>query len=101
MFCRNPGWARRTIAAGLAAAAIMASTFRLRAELPEWMRNVETASRWHEAIFRTVPTPSGPVEVRRSPADMYDALRRAPGPATHQQSLAVRPPAAAGNLRVI
>jgi tetratricopeptide (TPR) repeat protein len=81
MFCRDRGRTRRTIAAGLAAAAIVASTFRVRAELPEWLRNVETAARWHDAIFQTLPTPAGPVEVRRSPADMSEALRRVPGPA--------------------
>ena len=81
---------RRRVGAGLAAAAIAASTFGLRAELPEWVRNVETAGRWHDAIFRTVPTPAGPVEVRRSPADAHDALRTAPGAATDRELLALR-----------
>ena len=90
MSCRDVARKRRRVAAGLAAAAIAASTFGVRAELPEWVRNVETAGRWHDAIFRTVPTPTGPVEVRRSPADAHDALRTAPGAAADRELLALR-----------
>src|SRR6185295_7475574 len=81
---------RRSAMAGFVAVAIIASTFVLRAELPEWARNVETAGRWHDAIFRTVPTPAGPVEVRRSPADAHEALRTAPGAAADRELLALR-----------
>ena len=54
------------------------------------MRNVETAARWHDAIFRTVSTPAGPVEVRRSPADAHDALMNVAGAATDRELLALR-----------
>src|SRR5688500_15187806 len=90
MSSRDVARRRRRVGAGLATAAIAASTFGLRAELPEWVRNVETAGRWHDAIFRTVPTPAGPVEVRRSPADAHDALRTAAGAATDRELLALR-----------
>ena len=82
----------------VAAAAIVAATFGLRAELPEWVRNVETAARWHDAIFRTVPTPAGPVEVRRSPADAHDALTKIAGAATDRELLALRARAAEEKL---
>ena len=78
--------------------AIVASTFSLRAELPEWVRNVEAGGRWHDAIFRTLPTPAGPVEVRRSPADAHDALAAAPGAATDRDLLALRARAAEEKL---
>jgi Flp pilus assembly protein TadD len=92
---RTPG---RAAAAGLVVTAIAASTLGLRAELPEWVRNVETAGRWHDAIFRTVPTPEGPVEVRRSPADTYDALTRVPGAGADRELLALRARAAEEKL---
>jgi cellulose synthase operon protein C len=76
--------------AGVAAAAIVAATLGVRAELPEWVRNVETASPWHDAIFRTLPTPVGPIEVRRAPADAHEALGRVSGAAADQQLLALR-----------
>ena len=86
------------VAVGLAALAIVASTFGLRAELPEWVRNVETGGRWHDAIFRTLPTPAGPVEVRRSPADAHDALAAVPAGATDRDLLALRARAAEEKL---
>ena len=97
MSCRRLG-TRGRVAAGLAAAAIVGSTFGLRAELPEWVRNVETAGRWHDAMFRTVPTPAGPVQVRRSPADAHDALTRIQGAATDRDLLALRARAAEEKL---
>src|SRR6185503_4638717 len=90
MSSRDVARKHRRVGAGLAAAAIAASTFGLRAELPEWVRNVETAGRWHDAIFRTVSTPAGPVEIRRSPADAHDALTRVPGAAADLELLALR-----------
>jgi Flp pilus assembly protein TadD len=101
MSCRRDasGMSRRTrVATGLVAVTVVASTFGLRAELPEWVRNVETAGRWHDAIFRTVPTPAGPVEVRRSPADAHDALTKIPGAATDREWLALRARAAEEKL---
>src|SRR5258708_7573868 len=89
---------RRVVATGLVVIAIAASTLGLRAELPEWVRNVETTGRWHDAIFRTVSTPEGPVEVRRSPADAYDALTRVPGAAPDRELLALRARAAEEKL---
>jgi tetratricopeptide (TPR) repeat protein len=86
------------MAAGLVLTAIAASTLGLRAELPEWVRNVETAGRWHDAIFRTVPTAAGPVEVRRSPADAYEALASAPAAAADRELLALRARAAEEKL---
>ena len=88
----------RVVATGLVVTAIAASTLGVRAELPEWVRNVETAGRWHDAIFRTVPTPEGAVEVRRSPADAYDALTSVPGAATDRELLALRARAAEDKL---
>jgi len=88
----------RKCRACLVALAIVAATFGLRAELPEWVRNVETAARWHDAIFQTAPTPAGPVEVRRSPSDAYDALTKMPGAATDRELLALRGRAAEEKL---
>jgi tetratricopeptide (TPR) repeat protein len=90
MSCRDLVAARARVAAALALTAIAASTLAVRAELPEWIRNVESAGRWHDAIFRTVPTPAGPVEIRRSPADAHDALTRASGAAADRELLALR-----------
>jgi tetratricopeptide (TPR) repeat protein len=98
MSYRDVRRARALLIAGLVLAAIAASALGLRAELPEWVRNVETGGRWHDAIFRTVPTPEGPVEVRRSPADAYDALTRVPGAAADRELLALRARAAEDKL---
>src|ERR1700704_1324856 len=88
-------------AGGLAAVAIVASSFGLRAELPEWVRNVEAGGRWHDAIFRTLPTPAGPREVRRSPPDAHDALTTVSGAATDRDLLALRAHAAEENLDLV
>src|SRR3982074_211201 len=103
MSCRNSTCpvfrrARGLTAAVLVFAAIAASRLGLRAELPEWVRNVETAGRWHDAIFRTVPTPRGPVEVLRSRAAAYGALTSAPGAAADGELLALRARAAEEKL---
>src|SRR4051812_48364223 len=90
MSCRNRGWTGWRVATWLAAAAIVASTFAAHAELPEWVRNVETSASWHDAVFRTVAPPAGPVEVRRSPADAHDALARIPNSAADAELLAMR-----------
>ena len=72
------------------ALAIVATTFAVRAELPEWVRNVESTGRWHDAIFRVVQTPAGPVEVRRAPADAHAALLKAGAGSSDQDLLALR-----------
>ena len=89
---------RRLAIAGLVATAVFAATFRARAELPEWVRNVDATARFHDAIFRTVATPSGPVEVRRAPADVHDTLARMPGGAADLELFAVRARAAEEKL---
>ena len=81
---------RACVATGVVAVAVVASTFGLRAELPEWIRNVESAGRWHDAIFRTVLTPAGPVEIRRSPAEAHEALAKSSGTAPDRELLALR-----------
>ncbi len=98
MSCRDWSWTRGYIGTAVALAAIGASTYSLRAEWPEWIRNVETGGRWHDAIFRTVPTPSGAVEVRRSPADAHEALTRAAAVTSDLQLLALRARAAEETL---
>ncbi len=65
---------RGFITGGVAVAAVALSTLGVRAELPEWVRNVDVASRFHDAVFRTVAMPGGPVEVRRAPAETHEAL---------------------------
>ena len=89
MSCRRE-WRRGRVAIGVIAAAMAASTLGLRAELPDWVRNVETASRWHDALFRTVATPTGAVEVRRSPAEAHAALAGVTGAAADPQLFALR-----------
>jgi cellulose synthase operon protein C len=84
MSSRNRRRMRGRIATGLVAAAIVSATFGVRAELPEWVRNIQSGGRWHDAIFRTVPTVAGPVEIRRSPADAHAALAKDPTPADRE-----------------
>ena len=74
---------------GLIATGIVAATLSVRAELPGWLRHVE-AGAVHDALFRTVATPAGPVEVRRAPADAREALTRLPGVAADRELLALR-----------
>ena len=101
MSCRSAGRPRRLAAAGLIAVAIGASPFVVRAELPEWVRNVEATGRLHDAIFRTVAMPAGPVEVRRAPADAREALTSLPGAAGDAQLLAFRARAAEEMLQPV
>lgn len=94
MSSRNLHWTRGRVGTAVTLTAVVASTFAVRAELPEWIRNVPSASlgasRWHDAIFRTVPTAAGPVEVRRSPADAHDMLTKAGAAAADVQLFALR-----------
>jgi len=77
------------LTAALIATGIVAATLGVRAELPGWLRHVE-AGGVQDALFRTVPTPAGPVEVRRAPADAREALTRLPGVAADRELLALR-----------
>jgi tetratricopeptide (TPR) repeat protein len=72
---------RHVIAFGLAILAVTVWTIGVRAELPEWVRNIDPMSRFHDAFFRTVLMPNGPVEVRRPPAETHEALARIDGAA--------------------
>ncbi len=54
---------------GLAASLIMA-----RAAMPEWVQNIALGSLADGAMFRTVTLPTGPVTVRRPPAETVPAL---------------------------
>src|SRR5207247_10673655 len=79
----------------LVLAAAAAATIVLRAEIPDWIRDVEANGRFHDALFRSVAMPGGPVEVRRAPADAHEALTRAaPGDAPDREWLALRARAA-------
>lgn len=45
-----------------------------RAAMPEWIQNIEVRSLVEAAIFRTVPLPTGPISIRRPPAETVPAL---------------------------
>ena len=85
-------------AGGLAILAVTVWTIGVRAELPEWVRNVDPMSRFHDAFFRTVPMPNGPVEVRRPPAETHEALARIVAGSADQELLAKRARAAEEQL---
>jgi hypothetical protein len=53
----------------IAALAISAAAFGLRAELTKWAENVDAGSRLENVFFRTVLLPSGSVPVRRPPKE--------------------------------
>ena len=90
MSCRDLHRTRGRVAIALALAAIVGSTFAARAELPEWVRNVPTGDRWHDAIFRILETHAGPVEVRRAPDDAHAALMKSGSASSDLQLLALR-----------
>jgi tetratricopeptide (TPR) repeat protein len=77
---------------------VIAWSIGIRAELPEWVRDVDPMSRFHDAFFRTVPMPNGPVEVRRPPAETHQALARIDGVTADQELLAKRARAAEEQL---
>jgi tetratricopeptide (TPR) repeat protein len=54
---------------GLAAVFVAA-----RAAMPAWVQNIEVRSLVEAAIFRSVPLPSGPMTIRRPPAESVPAL---------------------------
>src|SRR6266511_6115989 len=82
----------------LVAAAIVSTTFVGRAELPEWVRNIEGTGVLRDALFRTVPTPTGPVDVRKSPAEAYEGLSKVTDPAAGAALFALRGRAAEEKL---
>jgi tetratricopeptide (TPR) repeat protein len=82
----------------LVAAALVSTTLVGRAELPEWVRNVEGTGALHDALFRTVPTPGGPVDVRKSSAETYEGLRTVTDPAAGAALFALRGRAAEEKL---
>jgi Tfp pilus assembly protein PilF len=45
-----------------------------RAAMPEWIQNIEVHSLVEAAIFRSVPLPTGPVTIKRPPAETVPAL---------------------------
>src|SRR5262249_23958831 len=45
-----------------------------RAAMPEWVQNIEVRSLMEATIFRTVPLPTGPITIRRPPAESVPAL---------------------------
>lgn len=56
-------------ATGLAAVAVAA-----RADLPDWVRHLESGTPLEAVFFREVPLPSGPVMARRPPSETRTAL---------------------------
>lgn len=65
---------RRCLSAVVLLAGLLTSGIILRAELEEWLQNVEGAGRFDIVFFMTVPLPGGPVPVRRPPAASREAL---------------------------
>ena len=59
--------------AALMAAACL-GTFAAQAQLPDWVRFVESNSPLRNVFFQTVSLPSGPIAVERAPAQTHTAL---------------------------
>ncbi|MGZ4897665.1 MAG: tetratricopeptide repeat protein, partial [Candidatus Angelobacter sp.] len=53
---------------------VTAGFIAARAAMPEWIQNIEVRSLVEAAIFRTVPLPTGPISIRRPPAETVPAL---------------------------
>jgi tetratricopeptide (TPR) repeat protein len=96
--CRSRRPTRTRIAAGIAVVAAVTWTLAARAELPEWVRNVDATSRFHDAVFRTLPMPNASVEVRRAPAETHAALAGLAGGPSDRDLLAMRARAAEEQL---
>jgi thioredoxin-like negative regulator of GroEL len=60
----------------LLAAAIMAATLALYADLPAWIEHQPAMARLEGVFFRTAPMPGGPVAVRRPPQETREALSK-------------------------
>ncbi|MBZ5507797.1 MAG: hypothetical protein LAO78_20235 [Acidobacteriia bacterium] len=66
---------RKTLAkASLLVVCVAAGLVAARAAMPEWIQNIEVRSLVEVAIFRTVPLPTGPITIRRPPAESVPAL---------------------------
>src|SRR5262249_9584503 len=74
------------------------SSIGVHAELPEWARNVDAMGRFHDALFRSVSMPAGPVETRRSPSETFEALSASSGAPADGEWLAMRARAAEEKL---
>ena len=55
---------------------ILCWTIAVRAELQEWMQNVDAASRLNNVFFQSLPMPGGPIVAPRSPREMRASLTR-------------------------
>jgi len=65
------GWVLKSLLLlGCLAAGLMAA----RAAMPAWVQNIEVRSLVEAAIFRSVSLPSGPLTIRRPPAESVPAL---------------------------
>jgi tetratricopeptide (TPR) repeat protein len=53
---------------------VIAGLLAARAAMPEWVQNIEFHSLAEAAIFRTVSLPTGPITIRRPPAESVAAL---------------------------
>jgi Tfp pilus assembly protein PilF len=66
---------RRILAkASLLMVSLVAGFMAARAAMPEWIQNIELRSLAESAIFRTVALPTGPIAIRRPPAESVAAL---------------------------
>ena len=65
---------RKTLAkAFLLMVCLAAGLLVARAAIPEWIQNIEVRALVEAAIFRTVPLPTGPMAIRRPPAESVPA----------------------------
>ncbi len=53
---------------------LVAGVLAARAALPKWIQNIEARSLVEAAIFRSVSLPTGPITIRRPPAETVPAL---------------------------
>jgi hypothetical protein len=70
-------FSRRRVAFILSSALVVVtagSVISVRAELPSWMRNVDSATALEQALFRVMALPYGDVSFRRPPAETVPAL---------------------------
>jgi cellulose synthase operon protein C len=75
-FRKIAGVKRVVFAAALAALGIAGLLASARAELPQWIRNIEARSGLEAVFFRLMAVPGGAVMYRRPPAETRPALRQ-------------------------
>jgi len=68
-FCRKP-----LVKSSLFLVCLVLGLAVARAAMPEWLQNIEARALVEAAIFRSVSLPTGPVTVRRPPAETVPAL---------------------------